>query len=50
MKELYDWVPWFKELGEQIAKGGERFLIDRVETVAWSSPSGAGYFDAVLGG
>ena len=45
MKELYDWVPWFKELAEQIAKGGERHLIDRAKTVAWK---GDGSESAIL--
>ena len=35
MKEIYGWVPWFKELGEKIAEGGERYLIDRARRVAW---------------
>ena len=35
MKEIYDWVPWFQELGGKIAEGGERYLIDRAKTVAW---------------
>ena len=35
MKELYDWVPWFRELAVHIAKGGERDLIDRAKSVAW---------------
>ena len=36
MKEIYDWVPWFKELAEKIAEGGERYLIDRAKEVTWS--------------
>ena len=35
MKEIYDWVPWFKELGERIAKGGEQYLIDKAKTIPW---------------
>ena len=35
MKEIYDWVPWFKELGERIAEGGEQYLIDKAKTVPW---------------
>ena len=35
MKEIYDWVPWFKELGGKIAAGGERYLIDQARAVAW---------------
>ena len=26
MKEIYDWVPWFKELGKRIAEGGEQYV------------------------
>ena len=37
MKEIYDWVPWFKELGKNISAGGERYLIDRAKTVAWKA-------------
>ena len=35
MKEIYDWVPWFKALGERIAEGGERYLIEKAKLVAW---------------
>ena len=35
MKGIYDWVPWFKELGGKIAEGGEHYLIDQAKTVAW---------------
>ena len=35
MKEIYDWVPWFKELVGKITEGGERYLIDKAKTVAW---------------
>ena len=35
MKEIYDWVPWFKELGKRIAEGGEQYLIDKAKTVPW---------------
>ena len=35
MKEIYTWVPWFRELVEKIAEGGERYLIDRAREVAW---------------
>lgn len=35
MKEIYDWVPWFKELAEKIAEGGEQYLIERVKRVPW---------------
>ena len=35
MKEIYDWVPWFRELARNIAEGGEAFLIDRAKKVPW---------------
>ena len=37
MKEIYAWVPWFRELAEKIAEGGERYLIDRAKAVAWKT-------------
>ena len=36
VKEIYDWVPWFRELAEKIAEGGERELIDKAKQVAWN--------------
>ena len=42
MKEIYDWVPWFKELGERIAEGGDRYLIDRAKTVKWKEDGSEG--------
>ena len=35
MKEIYEWVPWFKELSQRIATGGERYLVERAKRVAW---------------
>lgn len=35
MKEIYDWVPWFRELAETIAQGGEKDLIDKAKAVDW---------------
>ncbi len=35
MKEIYDWVPWFKELAEKIAEGGEKYLIEKAKQVEW---------------
>ena len=35
MKEIYDWVPWFKELAEKIAEEDEQYLIERVKRVPW---------------
>ena len=41
MKEIYDWVPWFRELARKIAEGGEQYLIDKVREVDWGSGSRA---------
>ena len=35
MKEIYDWVPWFKELSSMIAESGEAFLVERAKRVSW---------------
>ncbi len=35
MKEIYSWVPWFRELSHKIADGGEEFLADRARQVPW---------------
>ena len=35
MKEIYSWVPWFRELGKKIAEGGEQFLIEKAKAVTW---------------
>ena len=35
MKEIYEWVPWFMELSQKIAEGGERYLVERAKTVDW---------------
>ncbi len=35
MKEIYDWVPWFKELASKIADGREENLIDAANQVGW---------------
>ena len=37
MKEIYEWVPWFKELSKRIADGGERYLVERAQKVAWKA-------------
>ena len=29
MKEIYGWVPWFRELARKIAEGGEAYLIEK---------------------
>ena len=35
MKEIYDWVPWFRELSSTIAENGEAFLAERAKRVRW---------------
>lgn len=35
MKEIYDWVPWFRELTGKIVEGGEADLIERAKQVNW---------------
>lgn len=35
MKEIYDWVPWFHELAQQIAKNDESYLIEKTKQVIW---------------
>ena len=35
MKEIYDWVPWFRELAKKIAEGGETYLIEKARQVEW---------------
>ena len=35
MKEIYDWVPWFRELAGKIAEGGEAYLIEKAKQVDW---------------
>ena len=35
MKEIYSWVPWFRELAEKIEEGGEAYLIEKAKLVEW---------------
>ncbi len=35
MKEIYDWVPWFRELAKKIEEGGEAYLIEKARMVKW---------------
>ncbi len=35
MKEIYSWVPWFRELVEKIAEGGEAYLTEKAKQVTW---------------
>ena len=37
MKNMYAWVPWFRELSARIAEGGERGLIERAKRVDWKT-------------
>ena len=39
MKEMFDWVPWFKELAKRIADGGQQYLNDRAGAVDWRGAS-----------
>ena len=35
MKEIYDWVPWFRELAKKIAQGEDQYLVDAAKRVEW---------------
>lgn len=35
MKELYNRVPWFEELENKIADGGEQYLAEKAKQVNW---------------
>ena len=35
MKEIYGWVPWFRELAKKIAEEGEAYLIQKAKQVDW---------------
>ena len=35
MREIYAWVPWFKELANKVAEGGEEYLIDAANRIVW---------------
>ena len=35
MKEIFHWVPWFRELSRKIVEGGEQYLIDKARAVTW---------------
>ncbi|MYA67726.1 MAG: hypothetical protein F4Y22_10795, partial [Gammaproteobacteria bacterium] len=37
MREVYNWVPWFKELAEKIAIGGKEYLVECAHKVDWQS-------------
>jgi len=37
MRNMYAWVPWFRELSARIAEGGERGLIECAKRVEWTA-------------
>ena len=37
MREIYDWVPWFRELSKKIEDGGEAYLIEKANEVDWGN-------------
>ena len=37
MKEIYDWVLWFRELVKKIEEGGEAYLIEKAKEVDWGN-------------
>ena len=41
MKEIYDWVPWFRELAKTIAQGDEQDLINKAKNVDWGKENPA---------
>ena len=41
MKEIYDWVPWFRELAGKIAKENKTYLIKRAMQVSWGKENPA---------
>ena len=36
MKEIYGWVPWFRELAQKIATNDRHFLTERAKKVDWN--------------
>ena len=37
MREMFTWVPWFAELAQKIADGGEEYLNERAKRVDWGT-------------
>lgn len=37
MRNMYAWVPWFRQLAGRIAEGGEQGLIERAKRVDWKT-------------
>ena len=35
MKEIYSWVPWFRELAKKIETEGDTYLIEKAKEVEW---------------
>lgn len=35
MREIYAWVPWFRQLASRIAEGGETYLAEAAKHVEW---------------
>ena len=49
MKEIFDWVPWFRELAGNISEGGEAYLIERANKVEWGgTPALLGFGDEAI--
>ncbi len=36
MKELFQWVPWFRELAEAVGEGRRKGLVERAKNVDWA--------------
>ena len=36
MKELFQWVPWFGELAQEVGEGGRKGLVERAKKVDWA--------------
>lgn len=46
MREIYDWVPWFRELAKKIEAEDEAYLIEKAKQVDWgNNPSLLNYGD-----
>ena len=39
MKEIYSWVPWFRELARKIAGEDKRYLFEKAKQVKWGEDS-----------
>ncbi|MCY3689492.1 MAG: AAA family ATPase [Gammaproteobacteria bacterium] len=44
MKEIYDWVDWFKELAQVVDEVGENGLIERIKSIDWGSVEDGTHF------